>query len=60
MREFVSFKAYCQSIFYMSTILLKDNIYGERVPYFQLAYICNTNNTLHINLVKLCSDVHYI
>ena len=40
--------------------LLKDKINGIRVPQFKLAYICDTTYPSHKNLVKLCSEVHYM
>ena len=56
----LSFLTYLQSVFYLLTILLKDNIDGVHVPPFKLAYICSTTNTLHNNLVTSCCDVHYM
>ena len=44
----------------MSTSLLKDDIDGVHVPQFQLAYIRNTTNTLHNDLVNMCCYVHYM
>ena len=41
MNKFVSFGTYCLSIYFMTTIFLKENIYGVRVPQFQLDYICD-------------------
>ena len=44
MKDFVSFVTDHQSMYFMSTIFLGKNIYGVRVPQFQLAYIRNTTN----------------
>ena len=44
----------------MSIRFLKDIIGGIHVPQFKLAYICDTNNPLRKNLVKICWYVHYI
>ena len=41
MKYFLSFVAYFQSIYFVSTILLKGNIDGILAPRFQLAYIHN-------------------
>ena len=39
MKDFLSFVTDLQSMFFVSTILLKYNICGLHVPQFQLAYI---------------------
>ena len=44
----------------MSTILLKDNIYGVRVPQLQLSYICNTTHPSYKMLADLCHEVHCV
>ena len=36
-----------QSMYFMSTVFLKDNIYGVRVPQFQLAFIHDTTYHSH-------------
>ena len=46
-KDSVLFGKYRQSMYFMSTIFLKDNIDAVRVPQFQLAYIRNTNHTSH-------------
>ena len=50
----------CQSMYFMSTRFLKDNIYGVHVLKFQLAYIRDTTNPSHENVVKLCREVNYM
>ena len=60
MKDFVSLGADIQSIYFMSTRLLKDKIDGVRVTKFQLAYTSNTTNPPHKKLVKLCHEVHHI
>ena len=57
-KEFVSFGTYRQSMHFMSTMFLKENIYVIRVPQFQLVYIHDTTHTSH----KIClsSIVKYI
>ena len=42
MKDFVSFGTDLQSMYFMSTKFLKDNIYGVHGPQFQIAYICYT------------------
>ena len=42
MKEFVLFGKVHQSIYFMSTILLKDNINWVSVPQFKLTYIHDT------------------
>ena len=37
MKDFVSFVRHCQSVYFMSTRLLKYKIYGVRVPQLQLS-----------------------
>ena len=49
-----------QSMYYMSSIFLKDNINGVYVPQFQIAYIHDTTHPSHKNVVKLCREVHYM
>ena len=44
----------------MSNKSLKENIGSVHGPQFQLAYIHNTTNPSHENLVKFYCDVHYI
>ena len=56
----MSFETDSQSIFYMSNRLLKDNFDDVCVIKSQLAYICNTINSLNKHLVEFCRDVHYI
>ena len=53
MKDFLSSVTDHHSIYFMSTILLKDNIDGVRVPQFQLSYICNTNHPSHKDLVQV-------
>ena len=60
MKYFVSFVTDRQSMYFMSTIFLTDNINGVRVPQFQIAYISKTTNPQHKDLVKLCREVHYM
>ena len=60
MKDFVSFGTDHQSMFYITTRLLKGNIDGFRVQKFQLAYILYTTYPSHKNLVKFCFDVHYM
>ena len=45
MKDFVSFGAYHQSMYLMSTILLKYKIDVLCVPQYQLTYIHNTTHT---------------
>ena len=52
----VTFGTDRQLMYFMSTILLKENINGFRVPKLQLAYICDTTHTSHNKLVKLCCE----
>ena len=42
MKDFVLFRTYRQSMYFMSNRLLKYNIDGLRVPQFQLGYISDT------------------
>ena len=44
--DLVSFGTVFQSIYFMSTILLKYKIIGSRVTQFQLDYICDTTHPL--------------
>ena len=60
MNDFVSFCTDRQSMFFMSTRILKDQINGVCVPPFQLAYISDTTHSSHRNLVWLCCEVHYM
>ena len=60
MKDFVLFGAYSQSMYFMSTIFLKDNIDGSRVPQFQLTYICDTTHPSTKHLVQLCREVNYM
>ena len=60
MKEFFSFGADCQSIYFMSNIFLKYKINRVCVPQFQLAYICNTTNSSHKHAVKLCCGVNHM
>ena len=60
MKECFSFGTYYQSIYFMSTVLLKDNINGVCVPQFKFSYIRNKAHILPINLFKLCCDMHYM
>ena len=57
-KEFLSFGTDLQSTYFMSKILLRDDIDGFCVPQFQVAYIRNTKNNLHKNLVSFA--VKYI
>ena len=59
MKEFVSFGTDHNSMYFMSTIFLKYNIYIVCNPQFQLAYIRNTTHPSHKKLVELCCEVHY-
>ena len=59
-KYFVSFGTDHQSMFYMLTIFLKENIDGVSVPQFQIYFIKNTSHTSHKNSVKLCIDVHHM
>ena len=49
-----------QSMYFMSSIFLKDKVDRVRVPQVQLAHICATTHPLHKTLGKLCRRVHYI
>ena len=60
MKDFVSFGTDRQSIYFMSTILLKDNINGILVTQFQLAYIRGITHPSHKVVSKLCCEVHYM
>ena len=60
MKDFVSFRKYIQSTYFMSTRLLKNDIDEVRLPQFQLGFICNTTHPLHKTLFMLCRVVHYI
>ena len=60
MKDFVSFRTDRQSMYFISTIFLKDNIEGFHVTLFKLDYILDTNYPLHKILVKLCHEVHYM
>ena len=60
MKDFVSFGTYSQSMNFMSTILLNDNIDGVRVPQFQIAYIYDRTYPSHKFLAKLCLEVYYM
>ena len=60
MKNVLSFGTDCQSMYFMSTRLLKYNIYGVRVPPFQLGYIFDTTHTLHKKIVKFFCGVNYI
>ena len=60
MKDFVSFGRNHQSMYLMSTILLKYRIDGLGVQKYQLSYIINTNHPSHEQLVKLFCSVHYI
>ena len=60
MKEFLLLGTYLNSIYFMSTIFLKDDINGVRIPQFQLDYIFDTINPSHKSLVKLCREVHYM
>ena len=60
MKEFWSFGEDIQSIFFMSTIFFKYNIYEFRVPKFKLSYIRDTTHPSHKKFVKLCHEMHYM
>ena len=60
MKDIVSFGTYRQSIYFMYTRFLKENIDGVRVPQFKLAYICDTTHPSNKILVRLCCEVHYV
>ena len=60
MKEFMSYGIDPQSMFYMSTILLKYNIDQVRVPKFQLYYIRDTTHPSHKKLFNFCHKVHYM
>ena len=60
MKDIVSLGTDRQSMYFMSTIFLKDNINSVCVIKFQLSYICNTNNSPHKTFVKFCHEIHYI
>ena len=60
MKDFVSFGRDIQSMYFMSTKLLKYNINGVRFPQFQIAYINDTTRRLHKNLIKMYREVHYM
>ena len=47
MKDFVLFRTYCHSIYFMSTRFLKDKIDGVLVKTVQLDYICNTTHPSH-------------
>ena len=52
MKEFVSFRTDCQSMYFISTGFLKYKIGVVCVPQFQLSYIYNTTHSSHENFVK--------
>ena len=59
-KDCVSLETYRQSIYFMSTIFLKEKIDGVRVLKFQLVCICNTTHPSQKHLVELCCEVHYM
>ena len=60
MKEFVSFGTDCQSMYFMSTRVLKDKINGFHIIQFQLAYIIDKVHPSHKISVKLCYELHHI
>ena len=60
MKYFVLFGTDFQSMFVVSTIFSKDNIYGVHSPQFKLNYIFNIKKSSHRKLVIFCCDVHYM
>ena len=60
MKGFISFGTYCQSMYFMLTIFIKDKINEVFVLQFQLAYIRDTTHPSHKHLAKLCYEVHYM
>ena len=53
-KDFVLISTDLQSMHFMSTRWIKDNINGFYVTKFQLDYICDTTHPANKNLVKLC------
>ena len=60
MKEFLSYVTDIQPIYFISIILLKDNIDGVCVPQFQSARIRDTTHSSHKNLVGFFREVHYM
>ena len=58
MKDFLSFRTDRQSMYFMSTILLKYNINRVIIPQFQLAYICYPTHPSNKNW--LSCGVNYI
>ena len=56
----MSFGTDCHSIYFMSTIFLKDNTDQALVPQFQLAYICDTTNPSNKILVMFYREVYHM
>ena len=59
-KDFVSFGTYRQSIYFMSTRFLKDEINGVYVTQFQLDYIHDKTHISHRKMVNLCHEVPYM
>ena len=49
-----------KSMYFMSTRFLKDKMNGVHVQRFKIAYICDTTDSSHKTLVKLCHEVHHM
>ena len=60
MNKFGPFITDLQSMYFMSTIFIKEKIGGVCVPQFQLAYICDTTHPSNKKLVRLCRELHYM
>ena len=60
MKDFLSLGADFQSMYFIPTRFLKDNINGVSVPLFQPTYIRDTTHPSHMNMVNFCCEVHYM
>ena len=57
---FVSFVMYCKPLLFITNIFLPNNIDGICVLHLKLYFIQKTTLPPQKNLVKLCSEVHYM
>ena len=55
----MSLGTYFQSMYFMTTRFLRDNIDGVRVPKFQL-FTLLTQRIIEIKMVRLCREVNYM
>ena len=60
MNYFFSFGTDLQSMYFMSTRLLKDKIETVLVLQFQIDNIRDRTHPLHKSLVKLCCEEHFM